>query len=387
MRIPSAIVLYLLAAAPATVFGQNRKTVDFATHIQPIIESTCLNCHNEKNAEGELRLDSLAAAIRGGENGPAIVPGQPSKSPFYATLVLPRDDDAIMPPEGLPLAKSQADLIKTWIAEGAAWPVAIKLKTQPRIDFVKHVQPILEQNCLSCHQTKNAEGDYDLSTRSAAFASGENAPAIVPFHPGKSDLYALAVLARDEERLMPPVDQGGPLAKTLTEPLRLWIAQGAVWPRDLILKPKAKTPRRDKTPDNPELLKKIHALIVKREKESPVDLKNYSAKVPQTGAAYQMVAVRGGEFLMGSPEKEAHRKKNEGPQKKVRVDSFWIGKYEMTWDEYEPFMITQVDRAKHGGRTDYDPAVHGIADAVSQPTPPYVEMSFGMGQLGYPAVS
>jgi formylglycine-generating enzyme required for sulfatase activity len=99
-----------------------------------------------------------------------------------------------------------------------------------------------------------------------------------------------------------------------------------------------------------------------------------------------MVAVEGGEFLMGSPDHEPGRQENEGPQARVRVAPFWLGKYEVTWDEFEPFMITAVDRFKNGARKDFDPAIHTDVDAVSGPTAPYTDMSFGMGQLGYPAI-
>ncbi len=142
------------------------------------------------------------------------------------------------------------------------------------------------------------------------------------------------------------------------------------------------------SPDNLALLKKIHEKIVNTAKsEQAAKIANYSTKVPKTGAAFSMVAVPGGEFVMGSPQAEANRQPNEGPQLTVKIDPFWIGKYEVTWDEYEPYMITQVDRAKHGGRTDFDPKKHSLVDAVSQPTAPYVEMSFGMGQRGFPAIS
>ncbi len=49
--------------------------VDFVKEVQPILESSCVHCHNEDRSEGELRLDSLEAALAGGENGPALVPG------------------------------------------------------------------------------------------------------------------------------------------------------------------------------------------------------------------------------------------------------------------------------------------------------------------------
>jgi formylglycine-generating enzyme required for sulfatase activity len=142
------------------------------------------------------------------------------------------------------------------------------------------------------------------------------------------------------------------------------------------------------SPDNLELTKKLHELIVKTCKDSKTQpMADYSAKVPKTGAAYHMVAVKGGEFLMGSQTTEADRQDNEGPQSKVSVKPFWIGKYEVTWDEYEPFMVTTVDRRKNGARIDFDPKMHTLVDAVSQPTAPYTEMSFGMGQRGYPAIS
>ncbi len=141
----------------------------------------------------------------------------------------------------------------------------------------------------------------------------------------------------------------------------------------------------DETSDNLELLKQLHALFVKTAKNSAgPQMADYSAKIPKTGAAYHMVAIKGGEFLMGSPPSEAHREKNEGPQVKVTVDPFWMGKYEVTWDEYEPYMVTQVNRRKNGSRPDYDPKLHSLVDAVSQPTAPYMEMSFGMGQQRLP---
>jgi formylglycine-generating enzyme required for sulfatase activity len=140
-----------------------------------------------------------------------------------------------------------------------------------------------------------------------------------------------------------------------------------------------------------QLVRRLHALISERAHEEgqpggePTG--DYTAKIPRTGVEYHMTAIAGGEFLMGSPAAEPGRQDNEGPQRTVEVAPFWIGAYEVTWDEYEPFMITQVDRYKNGARKDFDPAVHSDVDAVSGPTLPYVEMSFGMGQQGYPAIS
>ncbi len=114
---------------------------------------------------------------------------------------------------------------------------------------------------------------------------------------------------------------------------------------------------------------------------------DYQATIPSTQVAFDMIAIPSGTFTMGSPPDENDRNEDEGPAIKVQVSAFWIGKHEVTWDEYEPYMVTQVDRHKDGSRIDGDPEKLSLADAVSQPTPPYVDMSFGMGQSGFPAIS
>ena len=360
--------------------------VDFSQHIKPILESACLHCHNKDNAEGDLRLDSLAAAIRGGSSGTALSPGKPDESPLLKFMLLPPDDERFMPPEESPLDQSQTGLIRQWIEQGADWPSSVTLEIQPRIDFKKHVQPILERNCVSCHRDENLEAEFNLTTRSTAFASGDNAPAITPFDAQSSPLYTLTRLPKDDDQLMPPANSGGPLATEAMETLRLWIAQGAIWPDDLSLKPRAKIYKQPEGPDTLALVHRIREKILKTQAtETKQD--DYTSQVPVTGASYSMVALQGGQFLMGSPKTEKHRSDSEGPQTKVTVKPFWIGKFEVTWDEYEPFMITEADRRKDGARTDYDPAKHTLVDAVSQPTGPYTEMSFGMGQKGYPAIS
>lgn len=64
----------------------------------------------------------------------------------------------------------------------------------------------------------------------------------------------------------------------------------------------------------------------------------YVERIPGTDVSFEMIPVPGGEFLMGSPAKEAHRNKDEGPQVRVKVQPFWIGKCEVTWAEYRSFM-------------------------------------------------
>jgi len=109
------------------------------------------------------------------------------------------------------------------------------------------------------------------------------------------------------------------------------------------------------------------------------DFKPYSDTIPGSNVTFKLTPIPGGEFLMGSPEGEADRKTDEGPQKKVKIEPFYMGVFEVTFDEYEIFRDKEKDQAPEGGEWD--------ADAVTRPSPPYEDPTFGMGKYGYPAVS
>src|SRR5207245_10586431 len=134
------------------------EALDF-NRVRPLLESSCVSCHGPKEQKGKLRLDTKAAAFKGGENkGAAITPGQPDKSPLYTTTILPPNHEDIMPPKGAPLTKEQRELLKRWIAQGAPWPDDAAVTQVRRVDFVKDIQPILEFNCVGCHREGNTQG-------------------------------------------------------------------------------------------------------------------------------------------------------------------------------------------------------------------------------------
>ena len=64
----------------------------------------------------------------------------------------------------------------------------------------------------------------------------------------------------------------------------------------------------------------------------------YQAAIPDSKVTFEMVPIPGGTFRIGSPEGERGRKKDEGPQVGVAIDPFYIGKYEVTWAEYDLFL-------------------------------------------------
>src|SRR5437762_1862396 len=70
----------------------DKKGVTYAKDIRPMLEASCFRCHGEEKQKGELRLDSLGAVLKGGEDGKVIVPGNSKKS-LLAAAVAQIDDD------------------------------------------------------------------------------------------------------------------------------------------------------------------------------------------------------------------------------------------------------------------------------------------------------
>jgi formylglycine-generating enzyme required for sulfatase activity len=112
---------------------------------------------------------------------------------------------------------------------------------------------------------------------------------------------------------------------------------------------------------------------------------NYWQEIPDTGVRFPMVAVPGGTFHMGSPAREPGRRDDEGPRHRVELRPFWMGQFEVTWDEYHAYM-----REKDFQITDRPlrPALNPrqrAADAVTKPTGPYIDETHGYGKDRYPA--
>ncbi len=93
----------------------------FESSVRPLLVENCFSCHSAKKQTGGLRLDSLAAIVKGGKNGPAIIVGKPSAS-LMVTAVSYKDDELQMPPDEQ-LSAAQAEVLANWVAMGAPWPV------------------------------------------------------------------------------------------------------------------------------------------------------------------------------------------------------------------------------------------------------------------------
>jgi uncharacterized membrane protein/mono/diheme cytochrome c family protein len=91
----------------------------FAAVVQPMLLQRCADCHGPEKQKGDLRVDSLAALLKGGKDGPVLVPGNAKDSRLIQRLLLPPNDDDHMPPEGKPQpTPAEITLLEWWIDSG-----------------------------------------------------------------------------------------------------------------------------------------------------------------------------------------------------------------------------------------------------------------------------
>jgi sulfatase modifying factor 1 len=103
----------------------------------------------------------------------------------------------------------------------------------------------------------------------------------------------------------------------------------------------------------------------------------YLQKIEGTKLSFEMKAIPGGSFLMGSADGNS----DEKPVHSVKLDPFWMSKVEVTWDIFEPFLYKDYEVEHSLG------PIPPVVDAVTRPTKPYLDMTFGMGKQNHPAVA
>ena len=123
---PVLLALFAAASLPAGA------AVNFRTQVWPLLSKSCVDCHRAPHKDpagklvepkGRLRLDGAGFILKGGEDGDAVVAGDPDKSSIYQRILLPRDHEDVMPPKGKGKMFSfdDSELIKQWIIEGASF--------------------------------------------------------------------------------------------------------------------------------------------------------------------------------------------------------------------------------------------------------------------------
>ncbi len=110
------LVGLLLNRLPESVQADAPKgKLDFDRDVAPLLASKCLECHSGAGPEGGLDLTQQTRMLKGGETGPAVVPGKLDDSPLWQRV---RDEE--MPPEH-PLSADEKQILRDWISGGAVW--------------------------------------------------------------------------------------------------------------------------------------------------------------------------------------------------------------------------------------------------------------------------
>jgi mono/diheme cytochrome c family protein len=122
------LALFLTVTAIATSRAA-AQAPDFKKDIAPILEASCVKCHNETKKKGKLNMATKEGFEKGGEDGKLVEPGKPDDSALIKVILLPEDHDDAMPPKDKAPrpTKEQIETLKKWITDGAKWTDGVTL--------------------------------------------------------------------------------------------------------------------------------------------------------------------------------------------------------------------------------------------------------------------
>ncbi len=115
--------------------------------------------------------------------------------------------------------------------------------------------------------------------------------------------------------------------------------------------------------------------------DAPPQHRDYTESLPGSKVRFAMVAIPGGTFVMGSRTDERGRHADEGPRHLVTLRPFWMGRLEVTWDEYDLYC-----KGRPAGQQENEAALARDADAVTRPSPSYIDETWGYGRAGYAVI-
>ncbi len=96
----------------------------------------------------------------------------------------------------------------------------------------------------------------------------------------------------------------------------------------------------------------------------------YEQSLPGSTLRFTMQPIPAGTFLLGSPATEKRRETDEGPQQKIKLSAFWMSTHEVTRDAFDVFF------------KDENTSANDDVDAITRPSPQYIDLSWGMGKEG-----
>ena len=134
----------------------------FELRVAPVLAARCLNCHNDKDREGELSLETAEGFLAGGENGEIVVPGEPDDSPLME-YITPVNGEAEMPQGDEPLIDVQVAAIRQWIETGAEWPEGFVLVESKWWSMKRLIQPSVPESANAKDWVRNPVDAFVLA--------------------------------------------------------------------------------------------------------------------------------------------------------------------------------------------------------------------------------
>ena len=252
------------AAAPATGGGR------------AVLAEHCEKCHGSSKKKGGLRVDSTEALLAGGENGPAVVPGDPARSELIRRVRLPLAAKEHMPPKKEPqLTEAEIHALTAFVrglspgsasakpqkpasvaakdeppaepptapavASGETAPEtatndpeaegppdeALLARVPPRVALYKEaVLPLLSKRCAKCHSGEKPAARLRVDDYATLVEGGLSGPGIVPGKPDDSFVCQRIRLPPTHDDRMPPEDEP-PLTKDEVALVVFWVESGA----------------------------------------------------------------------------------------------------------------------------------------------------------------
>jgi hypothetical protein len=183
---------FCLLASPALA-------LDFAQEVLPVLQRACFECHGGEVAKAGLRLHEKAAALKGGEHGAVIVPGQPEASELLRRVSLPRSDKQAMPRRGNALTAKEIQGLREWIAAGAVWPETVT--TARHWAYVPPVKPKVPS--VQKDKIHPVDAFVDVKLKQAGLTPSPEAPAHTLVRRLFQDLTGLPPTEEDLARFLP----------------------------------------------------------------------------------------------------------------------------------------------------------------------------------------
>ena len=208
---------YLSLLLTPAVFAPAVRAFDFS-QVKPILETSCVECHGADKAKGDLRLDTRAGLLEGGESADAVDFENPMESELLKRVKLPVEHDDFMPPSSEkkhrdPLTEEEITILAEWLKKKAPWPegeVLVAKEKGPVLENPDEVDPHLAD--LAVYPAKAVLETKRDSHRLIAIATHQDATTRDVTHSIKIAV-ADPKIARVEGTMLYPVADGETVVK------------------------------------------------------------------------------------------------------------------------------------------------------------------------------